>query len=156
MKLFIALAAVVLLSLSAAPLQAQTTGPAVINQIRAHLEKSQSFTVRLGEQNRMSLLDAGSGSEIVWLEEVDAQQVTLGGTVVRISDLTPQQQSRVRARIAFFNFSSPVGTLTLNEGTGVVTMEHHLNPRLVPVPAMADAARIFAQVARSQSRSLLQ
>ena len=37
MKLFIAIAAVAVLSLAAGPLMAQTTGPALINQIRIHL-----------------------------------------------------------------------------------------------------------------------
>ncbi len=153
MKSLIALTAIAALTLAAPQLHAQTTGPNVVDQIRSQLNDG-SVVVKVDDNNAVELIDAASGNEIASIEQIDPQQIMLKGTVARISDLSQEQQRSVRQRIALFNFSSPVGTLSLDEGTGAIVMEHRLNPRMVAVPAMANAAVMFAQVARTQSHDL--
>jgi hypothetical protein len=156
MKRFIALVAVAVLSLLAGRVHAQTTGPSVLGQLSEQLNAQKVYLVQADADDQMSLVDATSGDEVFQVQQVSSQQLTITGMVARMQNISPEKARQIRSRIALFNFSSPVGTLTLDEGTGVVTMEHHMNPRVVTMPAMASTARLFGVVARNQSQTLLQ
>jgi hypothetical protein len=56
--------------------------------------------------------------------------------------------------MATFNFSSPVGTLLLDEKTGALRMEHHLNPQSMNMETVAQVVLLFGQVADAESREL--
>ncbi len=151
-KTLLAVAALVAL---ATPGYAQFTGPSVIDQVRNDINQQQNFKVEKIDRS-MLLRDASTGAEVLTVSEVDAQTVTLHRVIGKISDLSPERKSAIMQRIAFFNFSSPVGTLGVNNATGVVTMEHHLNPRQVSTSNIVNVAVRFGDVAKAESTLLAQ
>lgn len=144
MKILVFAAALLMMSLLAGPVQAQTTGPSLLKKLLVQIKAQPTFEVATsGDQIVVS--DRTTGDEVFSLREINSQTVTLSGRVGRLGE-----REDLRQHIAMFNFSSSVGTLNVNERTGEVTIEHHLNPRLVSLPAMAQAASLFGQVARTQ------
>lgn len=146
MKILVFAATLIAASLLAGPAQAQTTGPSLMKKLLVQIKAQPLFEVSTaGDQIVVS--DRKTGDKVFSLREVNPQTVTLSGVVGRLGE-----REDLRQHIAMFNFSSSVGTLYVNESTGEVTIEHRLNPMQVSVPAMADAANLFGQVARTQSQ----
>jgi hypothetical protein len=145
MKILVFAATLVAASLLAGPAQAQTTGPTLMKKLLVQIKAQPTFEVSTaGDQIVVS--DRKTGDNVFSLREINSQTVTMTGSVGRLGE-----RDDLRQHIAMFNFSSSVGTLYVDEKTGEVTIQHHLNPRLVSVTAMADAANRFGQVARMQS-----
>ena len=117
-----------------------------MKKLLVQIKAQPSFDVATsGDQIVVS--DRATGDEVFSLREINSQTVTLTGRVGRLGE-----REDLRQHIAMFNFSSSVGTLNVNERTGEVTIEHRLNPTQVSVPAMAQAANLFGQVARTQTQ----
>lgn len=144
MKILVFVAALFTMSLLAGPVQAQTTGPTLIKKLVAQITAQPNFNIATSG-DLVVVTDRTTGDEVFSLREVNSQTVTLSGRVGRLGE-----RENLREHVAMFNFSSSVGTLNINESTGEVTIEHHLNPRHVTLPAMAQAASLFGQVARTQ------
>lgn len=134
---------------------AQLTGPSLIDRVRDDLSQQRTLKIESNEKSVM-LRDAATGAEIFTVRQIDAQTVTLSGVIARLNNLSPERRHEVMQRIAFFNFSSPVGTLGFNNSTGEVVMEHHLNPRYVSASSIASVAGRFNDVARNEATLLVQ
>lgn len=151
-KLLLSVAALVAL-IAAIPAQAQLTGPSLLDKVRDNLSQESSFRVESTSKSVL-LRDAATGAELFTVSEVDAQTVTLSGVVARVGQLSQERRNAVMQRIAFFNFSSGVGTLGYNSATGEVTMHHYVNPRYVSPANIAYVASRFGDVARSEAQLL--
>jgi hypothetical protein len=151
-KLALAAAALVCF-LSASASHAQLTGPSALNVIRDDFS-SNGYTVEAGA-NSMLMKDA-SGNLVFTVSQVNPQTVTLSSVVARLRKLTAEERTLLQQKIAFFNFSSSVGTLWFNNATGEVTMEHHLNPRYVSPATMAKIAASFGDMVRTEEQILMQ
>ncbi len=134
--------------------QAQLTGPSSIAYIHDGT-KTGSYKVER-DAHSVTFRDAMTGAEVFKASEVNAQTVTLVGFVASLRNLSPEQKEQLLKKVAFYNFSSPVGTLLVDSETGDITMEHHLNPRHVSPSSMATVASRFGDAVRSESQSLLQ
>jgi hypothetical protein len=150
--MFIAAMAFVMVTLSAT---AQVTGPNVLRGVSDQLSAAGGYRVELSD-DALHVKDAATGSELLSLRQTNAQQVTISGTVAHLGSLAPALRNRIMQEIALFNFSSSVGTLHVDEKTGEVTMQHNLNPRVVPVAAIAQVATRFGDSVIRQSQALAQ
>jgi hypothetical protein len=137
------------------PAFAQTTGPSLLGSLKQRFADSKLYTVD-NISDGIRVTDARTGVEVLSVHQINAQRVTITGVITDLSKLTPEARVDVLKRIAFFNFSSPVGTMMLDESTGKVIMKHELNPRMVSVPAMVNVAARFGDVARLQATTLRQ
>lgn len=150
----IMLAAVALVTfLAASASHAQLTGPSVLNTIGDNFSRN-GYTVESGS-NIVVMKDA-SGAMVFTVSQVNQQTITLKGVVASMRNLTPEQRTQLQRKIALFNYSSHVGTLWLDNATGDVTMEHHLNPRHLSPSTMATIAASFGDVARTEGEILMQ
>jgi hypothetical protein len=140
---------------AATPSHAQLTGPSLISQMRADLSQHKNYKVE-AHDNTVSLRDAATGAEVLTVSQVDAQQVTITGVVAKLNKLSAARKHDIQQRIDYFNFSSAVGTLDMDNKTGQVTMEHHLNPRYVSASSIVNVAMRFSDVVRAESEVLAQ
>ena len=153
MKKLVLAAAALVSFLSVSTSSAQLTGPSALNVIRDDFS-SNGYTVEAGS-NSMLMKDA-SGHVIFTVSQVNPQTVTLSSVVARMRKLSTEERARLQQKIAYFNYSSAVGTLWFDNTTGEVTMEHHLNPRFVSPATMAKIAANFGDMVRSEERILMQ
>jgi len=154
MKKFL-LSIATLIVFAAVPMSAQLTGPTLIDRVRDDLSQQRTFKVE-SARNSVLLRDAATGAELLTVSEVDGQTVTLSGVVARLDNLSPERRAAVIRQIEYFNFSSGVGTLGYDNATGVVTMQHHLNPRYVSPSSIAYVASRFGDVAKTEATRLAQ
>lgn len=151
MKKFLLSIAALVSIIAATPGYAQFTGPSILDKVRDNLSQQKAFKVE--STNKTVLLrDAATGAELFTVSEIDAQTVTLSGVVGKLDKMSSERRDAVMQRIAYFNFSSGVGTLGYNKSTGEVTMQHHLNPRYVSPANIAHVASSFGDVARTEAR----
>jgi hypothetical protein len=150
----IMVAAAFLALLVTSSVHAQLTGPSTLGLLRDDLAKQTNFKVELAT-NGVTLKDAKTGREIFTVRQVSSQTVTLSGVVASLDKVAPAQRQEVLRRIALFNFSSPVGTLEV-DNSGKVTMYHHLSSRLVSRAGMVDVASRFGDAMREEAKVLLQ
>jgi len=132
---------------------AQLTGPSALSAIRDDFS-SNGYTVEQGS-NTVMMKDA-AGNIVFTVYQVNSQTVTLTSVVAHLKKLSAEQRAKLQRRIAYFNYSSPVGTLWFDNATGDVTMEHHLNPRYVSPATMVTVAASFGDMVRTQERYLMQ
>ncbi|MCE7935095.1 MAG: DUF4179 domain-containing protein [Chlorobi bacterium CHB2] len=124
---------------------AQVTGVPTINSVYDQLRKQTAYAVEL-RGNQVVLRDRENGSEVVWLQQVSPQCVKVEGEVGNIHDAASATQTL--ARMSLLNFSSRVGTWSLDNGSGAITMSHNLNPRFLSVPAIANTALLCCDAVR--------
>lgn len=153
MKKLVLAAAALVSFLSVSTSSAQLTGPSALNVIRDDFS-SNGYTVEAGS-NSMRMKDA-SGHLVFTVSQVNPQTVTLTSVVARMRKLNAEERNRLQQQIAFFNFSSSVGTLWFDNSTGEVTMEHHLNPRFVSPASIAKIAASFGDMVRTEEQILMQ
>ncbi len=151
--LMMAAAAAALLMVSV-PASAQVTGPKVLTMVQAHLANNHQYATEL-KDNCMLVRDAASGNEVVRIDEVNPQTLTLSGRVGTLESLSDDKRAEVLARIAILNFSMPVGTLAVDPD-GEVTMIHHLNQSMLTVPTLARTTELFGEVVSERSKTLIQ
>src|SRR4051812_44759572 len=151
-KLVLAAAALVSFFFATAS-HAQLTGPSALNAIRDDFSNN-GYTVEAGS-NSVLMKDA-SGNTIFTVSQVNPQTITLSSVIAHLHQLSAEQRTQLQRRIAFFNYSSSVGTLWYNTATGEVTMEHHLNPRFVSPATMVKVAASFGDMVRTEEQVLMQ
>jgi hypothetical protein len=82
------------------------------------------------------------------VDYISPEQITISGIVTKVS---PLSAGRIRSMIDDYNFSAAVGTMKLDEKSGVVTMEHFINPKFAKLPEMSKAVTLFSDALRQQS-----
>ncbi len=155
MKKLALLAGALCAFLLATPVYAQLTGAPILNSIGNNLADVGGYSVVTGT-NTVLVRDAESGRTLFVMKEVNQQTITLSSVVASLRTLTPEQKDRLLRHIAMFNISSAVGTLWLDQSTGQVTMQHHLNPRLVSQAGLVNTAVRFGDAVRAEQVRLLQ
>jgi hypothetical protein len=81
---------------------------------------------------------------------VSLEQITISGIVGKV-EMSARALNRVRKMIAEYNTSAPVGSMRFDESTGIVTMQHSVNPKLVKLPAISTTVLAFSDALRQQS-----
>jgi hypothetical protein len=97
------------------------------------------------------LTDVASGMAACTIRQTDARTVTMSATIARLPLTSSKQVQRAIEQIGDFNVNSSVGTLSLDDRTGEVRMEHYVNSSLVPSSSVAQVAIRFADIARKES-----
>ncbi|MCC7439560.1 MAG: hypothetical protein IT211_13815 [Armatimonadetes bacterium] len=143
MKNIVAIAAAIVFL--AATAHAQVTGPNAISGVYDQLRKQTTYAVEMkGEQ--VVLRDRDNGKQIVSLQQVSPQCVKVVGEVGNIHNAASAVQTL--ALMSQVNFSSRVGTWSLDAGSGSITMHHNLNPRFLSAPAIANTALLCCDAMR--------
>jgi hypothetical protein len=93
--------------------------------------------VSLIDDNHMKV----AASEVAW---ISAEQITITATVAKVTD-----QAKAEKMIAFFNESSSVGTLAIENGS--IVMTHSVNPKLVKQSEIAQVVAMFNSEAARQA-----
>jgi hypothetical protein len=139
---------------SASAFAQQTGGGVTADNLYQYLAKQGTVTARKAGVDCITLLDKGNGSELCSVRFMEPQVVTVSRSIAKV-DLRSAAAARVMSAMATFNFSSPVGTLLLDEKTGALRMEHNLNPQSMSTETLAGVAVMFGQVAETESRQLV-
>jgi hypothetical protein len=135
---------------------AQSTGANVMSMLGESLRHSLTAYRVEGNREIVRVYDRTSGVEVLSVRELGPQNIAITATLGSFADLSREARDRVLERIALFNFSSQVGTLTLDETSNTIVMSHNLNPRMVPLQQMVHVASLCGDVARMEAQSLLQ
>lgn len=130
---------------------AQQTGGLTADNLFQYLNKQQAVKAEKIGRDRVTIHSQHGGAEVCSVRFEQPQVVTITQPIARL-DIRSQAAARVMSAMATFNFSSPVGTLLLDDATGMLRMEHHLNPYAMNVETMASVVLLFGQVAENESR----
>jgi hypothetical protein len=125
------------------------TAPA-LNAVSSEIARNGRYSVSVGDSTA-TISDAKSGVEVARMAEVSPTQITVTAVVARIANDDEALREAIRDRVATYNTSATAGTLDLDESTGIVSITYHANPRYVSASAIAYAATIVADAARSES-----
>ncbi|MBS1912992.1 MAG: hypothetical protein JST22_13480 [Bacteroidetes bacterium] len=155
MKMFMTAAMAFIALIVAVPAHAQSTGASLLHEIGDNMTSHPEYTAVVGT-NTVLIKDVTTGATLFVVKETNAQTITLSSVVATVHSLTPDSRARLLRRISQFNFSSPVGTLWYDNASGNVTMEHHLNPRMVSQSGIMNVAVRFGDAVRAQQIALLQ
>lgn len=131
-------------------MSAQTTGPTVLDHIRDDFSHRSEYRVRQ-DRERVVISDAVSGEELFSVVSISSNTISIQGNVVR--GMASTRIVKAGDHIAHFNCSAPVGTLIV-DNRGDITMQHYVNPELVPTAAIINLAQRFGDAVRTESRSL--
>jgi hypothetical protein len=96
-------------------------------------------------------LGNGSAPGATRVEVRSSEQVTISGIVAVVPTRDARSLEVIARRIDQFNMSAPLGTMQLDRETGVITLQHHLNPTKVTPAAMADVLLRFTRILGAQS-----
>jgi hypothetical protein len=140
--------------LLALPALAQSTGANVMSDLGDNLRRELTEYRIEASRDVIHVLDRESGTEVLLIREAGPQNVAITATVGTYAGMSRETLARVQDRIALFNYSSEVGTLTYDTRSGTVAMSHNLNPRAVPVAQMVRVASLCGDAAREQARTL--
>ncbi|HVK39922.1 MAG TPA: hypothetical protein VNA88_15410 [Candidatus Kapabacteria bacterium] len=140
--------------LIALPALAQSTGANVMSDLGDNLRRELTGYTIQSSNDRIQVLDKESGAEVLSIREQGPQNVAITANIGSVSEMSSESLAIVEDRIALFNFSSDVGTLTYDDQSGTVAMSHNLNPRAVPVAQMVRVTSLCGDVAREQARTL--
>ena len=150
MKKIAAIAAVAAFLVGLATANAQITGPTALRGVYDQLRKQTTYLVELqGEQ--VVIRNRDNGKELATLRQVSPQCLTVVGEVGDSQDATSAAQTL--AWMSHMNCSSRVGTWSLDNGSGKITMHHNLNPRLLSAPVMANTALLCCDLLRRTQRA---
>ena len=123
---------------------------ALLDSLHGALGDRPAYAVESSD-NSIVLTDVASGMAACTIRQSDAKTVTMSATIARLPLGSQKQVQRAIDQIVDFNVNSSVGTLSLNNRTGEVRMEHYVNSSLVPSSSVAQVAIRFADVARTES-----
>lgn len=140
--------------LFALPAMAQTTGANVMSVLGDHLRRELTAYQVNASKDVILVLDKENGAEVLSIREAGPQNVAITATLGTYPAMSRETLARIEEQIALFNFSSNVGTMSLDTRSGTVAMSHNLNPRAVPVAQMARLASLCGDVARRQAIEL--
>ncbi len=155
MKNILLTAAALFTFLLVAPVHAQLTGPSVLSFIGDSFARQSGYSIVSGT-NTVLVKDVESGRTLFVVKDVNQQTITLSSVVASLRQLSPESRDRMLKQISQYNFSSAVGTLWYDNATGEVTMEHHLNPRLVSSANIVSVANRFGDAVRAEKTVLAQ
>lgn len=130
----------------------QQTGGLTADNLFQYLNKQSAVKAEKIGHDRVTVHSARNGAELCSVRFVQPQVVTITQPIAKL-DLRTEAAAHAMRAMAAFNMSSPVGTLLLDEATGMLRMEHHLNPYAVNLETMAHVVLLFGQVAEGESRS---
>lgn len=153
MKKSVLAAALFVAFIVAAPAHAQLTGASVLHAISENFQHLDGYAVVTGP-NSVKLNESATGRTVFEVREDNAQTITLSSVVMNARSLSGDRRERMLKSIAMFNFSSPVGTLWMEDATGDVTLVHHLNPRFVSPSNIVSVAMMFGDMVRTEKRAL--
>lgn len=129
---------------------AQLTGPSLLQAVSNDLSRLPDTRVEQ-RGNSLVLRDSRTNAEIFTVSESGAQIVTLSGVVGDIGTMSSERKQMVEQHLAYFNYSSAVGTIALDNQSGQVTMYHHLNARLVSPANIVNVAQHFTDAMRAET-----
>ncbi|MBC8143969.1 MAG: hypothetical protein H7X80_00200 [bacterium] len=135
---------------------AQSTGANVMSALGETIRREMTAYQVIGTRDVIRVIDRKSGVEVLTVTEAGPQNVSITASIGKYPGMTRDARAIVAERIALFNFSSLVGTLEFNERNGAIIMSHNLNPSAVSIKEMAHVASLCIDVAREQSRSMMQ
>lgn len=131
---------------------AQSTGQSPLAAVRDAFSGRSEY--RVDERpHQLVFSDAASGAELFRLSETTTGTLTLSGSVPNVNGTAAVALDE---KISWFNCSSAVGTMWMDQKTGQVTMLHHLNPQLVSRSGLANVADRFGEAVRSETKMLTQ
>jgi hypothetical protein len=143
-KQFLTIAA--LLALFSTPVFAQLSssplGKGLYQQMKATAPAS--YSLELPNSNEMTV--AGR-TRVTY---VSLEQITITGIVGKV-DMSARALNRVKKMIDEYNTTASVGSMRFDENTGMVTMQHSVNPKLVKLPAISATVLAFSDALRQQS-----
>ena len=110
------------------------------------------YTVTPIDDYRLKV-SAPSGDAAAWIEYLADDDIRVSGTVGTFVIQNELGLRDLQSRIDEFNASAPVGTLKFDSKSGILTMDHHMNPRHVGPTAMAKVTMKFLEtLVRLQQR----
>jgi hypothetical protein len=141
-----------MLALASASAYAQQTGGLTADNLFQYLSKQGNVTAKKVGSDALAVQtrDNGQASSIRF---VDPQVVMITRPIAKV-DLRSAAAAHVLQAMSVFNFSSPVGTLLIDEKSGAIRMEHYLNPQSMSMETMASVVLLFGQTADNESREI--
>lgn len=107
--------------------------------------RSRPIAVLVESEKKMVI----NGVDAEWVSQ---DQVTLSAVVIDMKNITDVIRERVARRMAEYNTSAPIGTLSF-EGGSTIRMIHHLNPRYVSPTEISRAVDTFKAAVEEQRKS---
>jgi hypothetical protein len=132
---------------------AQQTGGLTADNLYQHFTKQETVSAKKIGADAITVHTRTNGRELCAVRFVEPQVVTISRSITTL-DLRSAAAVHVMRAMATFNFSSPVGTLLLDEKTGALRMEHHLNPQSMSMESVAQVVLMFGEVADTESRQV--
>lgn len=115
------------------------------------VDGTQYMAVEQGDQ--VVLRDQTSGTEVAVIRQLSDQEVMIQGRVASLNALSAAEKEEVQRRVSEYNTSgSSVGTLSYNEASGELLLEHRVNPQQNSAKEMAAVVVRFSDEARRQSK----
>lgn len=112
----------------------------------------QSYSITIIDNSRL-VMARPTGALNVSIEYLAPDNILISGTVATLVIHNEGVLLDLQRKIDDYNFSGPVGTLKLDPRTGLLTMEHRLNPKAVGPAVMARVAvKFFEVIGRLQQR----
>ena len=146
-KLLINLAVAAALLANNSPVVAQLVSTPLEAGMYTYLKETSSqhsYSVTLVDNNRLKMVPmAGGGS--AWIEYLAPDNIEIRATVGTLVIQNELSLRDLQSGIDEYNMSAPVGTLKLDSKSGVLTMEHRMNPKHVGPTAMAKVAVKFLE-----------
>lgn len=139
------------LIMASAAASAQQTGGLTADNLYQFLSRQGTVTAKMAGHDGVTVLAKANGSELCSVRFTGPQVVTISRSIAKV-DLRSAAAARVIRAMSTFNISAPVGTLLLDEKTGALRMEHHLNPQSVSMESMAQIVVLFGEVANDETR----
>jgi hypothetical protein len=143
-KQFLTIAAV--LALFSTPVFAQLASSPLGEGLYQRMKATAPASYSLELPNANEMIVAGT-TRVTY---VSLEQITMSGIVGRV-EMSARALNRVRTMIAEYNTSAPVGSMRFDENTGMVTMQHSVNPKHVTLPAISATVLSFSDALRQQS-----
>jgi hypothetical protein len=131
--------------LGAASSYAQFTSNPAEPGLRDHLKGHTASVVKVLDEKTMVI----NGISADW---VSHDQITLSAVVIELKNLTAATRERIARHLTEYNVSSPVGTLSLDNGT--VRMTHYLNPRHVSPAEITRTVALLKAAVESERKEL--
>ena len=143
-KQFLTIAAV--LALFSTPVFAQLTSSPLGQGLYQSMKATTPASYSLELLNSDEMTVAGT-TRVTY---VSLEQITMSGIVGKV-EMSARSLSRVRKMINEYNTGALVGSMRFDENTGMVTMQHSVNPKLVKLPGISTTVLAFSDALRQQS-----
>jgi hypothetical protein len=143
-KQFLTIAA--LLALFSTPVFAQLTSSPLGEGLYQSMKATAPASYSLELLNSDEMTIAGT-TRVTY---VSLEQITMTGIVGNV-EMSTRELNRVRKMIDEYNTNSLVGSMRFDENTGMVMMQHSVNPKLVKLPSISTTILAFSDALRQES-----